>query len=427
MYFIMSIVQLTGLTIFLFTYVLIVSERLHRLKAALAGIAAVLLLHVIDQSDAFSYIDFNTIGLLFGMMVIVGIIRKTGIIQFVAVKAVKLSFGKPWVLLFLLSFLTAIISALIDNVTTVLLIGPVALAVSDVLRIDPMPFVFAEIFSSNIGGTATLIGDPPNLLIGSAAGFTFNDFIINLGPAVLASLVVMYFFLFIWYGKQLRPSEKTSEIAENFKEPRSTDDKGLTKRILFVMLLVLVGFVLHGRLGIEAATVALSGAALGLMICPVDVEEIMKEVDWVTILFFTALFMLVGTIEHLGLIHMLANFVFSTIGENLKILSVFLIWGSGILSSIVDNVPYTAAVIPLVKEFASMGSASPDVLWWSLALGACFGGNGTLVGASANLVMAGAAERSGLKIDFRAYLVKGGILMLSTLAVSNLYIFIRYF
>ncbi len=418
--------QWIGLLIFLGTYILIVSERVHRLKAALLGISAVLLIQLVEQTDAFSYIDFNTIGLLIGMMILVGIIRKTGMIQYIAIKAVKVSAGNPWLLMVMLSGLTAIISALIDNVTTVLLIGPIALAVAEVLKVDPVPFIFAEIFSSNIGGTATLIGDPPNLLIGSAAGLSFNDFVLNLGPAVLLSLAVMYGILYLWYGKELRPSDLTIHIAENFKEPKGPQNIGLTKRVLLVMLLVLTGFMFHGRLGIEAATIALAGATLGLLVCPVDVEEILKDVDWVTILFFSSLFMLVGTIEHLGLIRLLADLMVTVVGSHLKILSVLLIWSSGIISAIVDNVPYTAAMIPLVRDITSLSGFQSDFLWWSLALGACLGGNGTLVGASANLVMAGIAEKDGIKIDFKAFLGRGCVMLFFTLLVSTLYVFFRY-
>lgn len=422
----MSISQFLVLLIFLGTYILIISERLHRLKAALLGISAVLIMRIVEQTEAFSYIDFNTIGLLIGMMILVAIIRKTGMIQYVAIKAVKLSAGNPWLLLVMLSGFTAIISALIDNVTTILLIGPIALAVSDVLRVDPMPFIFAEIFSSNIGGTATLIGDPPNLLIGSAAGLSFNDFVFNLGPAVALSLAVMYLILYLWYGSELKPSELTVQIAENFKEPRKPENKVLTTRIFLVMSLVLTGFVFHGKLGLEAATIALSGAALGLLLCPVDVEEMLKDLDWVTILFFSSLFMLVGSVEHLGLIRILAESMISVVGDHTKILSVILIWGSGVLSAIVDNVPYTAAMIPLVRDISSMAAVHSNYLWWSLALGACLGGNGTLVGASANLVMAGIAEKDGIKIDFRAFLARGSVILFATLVVSTIYVFVRY-
>ncbi len=419
----MTTEQLLGVGIFVLTYGFIITERLHRLKAVFLGFSLVLLFHIVRQEDIFTYIDFNTIGLLLGMMILVGIVMKTGIIEYVAAEAVKYSKGNAWLLLVFLSALTAVTSAFIDNVTTILLIGPIALAVADVLDISPLPFIYAEIFASNIGGTATLIGDPPNLLIGSAAGLTFNEFLLNLGPAVLLSMGALFCILYLWYGKDLR---KASEGEWNFREPKKPTDKKLTARVLFVLALVLVGFLLHGRLHLEAATVALAGATLGLILCPVDVEEVLHHVDWVTILFFSTLFMLVGTLEHLGVIHMLAQGMFGLVGDHFRILSMILIWASGVVSAVIDNVPYTAAVIPLVREIADIGGFDTGPLWWSLALGACLGGNGTLVGASANLVMVGIAGKSGIKINFAKFLGRGMLVMVSTLALSTLYVYLRY-
>lgn len=419
----MTMAQWLGVGIFVLTYGFIITERMHRLKAVFLGFSLVLLFHVIRQEEIFTYIDFNTIGLLLGMMILVGIVMKTGLIEYVASEAVRYSKGNAWLLLLFLSGLTAATSAFIDNVTTILLIGPIALAVADVLEISPMPFLYAEIFASNIGGTATLIGDPPNLLIGSAAGLTFNEFLINLGPPVIFSLAVLFVLLYIWYGKKLRGAP---EGEWSFREPRKPADKSLTIRVLFVLALVLAGFLLHGRLHLEAATVALAGATLGLIVCPVDVEDVLHHVDWVTILFFSTLFMLVGTLEHLGVIHMLAQNMFAVVGDHFRILSMLLIWASGFISAVIDNVPYTAAVIPLVREVAQIGGFDATPLWWSLALGACLGGNGTLVGASANLVMAGIAGKSGVKINFRKFLVKGVTVMTATLAVSTIYVYLRY-
>ncbi len=422
----MNGVQWTALGIFLCAYALIVTERLHRLKAALLGICSVLLLQLVEQTEAFRFIDFNTIGLLVGMMIMVGIVHQTGLIQYVAVKAIQASGGNPWRLMVALSLLTAITSALLDNVTTVLLVGPVALAVCEAMDVDPVPFIFSVIFASNIGGTATLIGDPPNILIGSAAGFSFNDFIINLGPAVLLGLVVMYVFLYFKYGKELKPTEDTVELARQFHQRPRQINRTLSIRVLSVLSLVLVSFSLHAALHLEAATIALSGAALGLLVCPVDVDKMVQDVDWVTILFFSSLFMLVGTLEHLGIIRLAASFLVDVVGDHFSLLSILLIWASGILSAIVDNVPYTAAMIPLVRDIAHLGGMDATPLWWSLALGACLGGNGTLVGASANLVMAGIAEKGGLKITFQKFLLTGGLLTIMTLTTATLYVFFRY-
>jgi len=408
----MTMAQWLGVGIFVLTYGFIITERMHRLKAVFLGFSLVLIFHIIRQEEIFTYIDFNTIGLLLGMMILVGIVMKTGLIEYIASEAVRYSKGDAWVLLLFLSGLTAVTSAFIDNVTTILLIGPIAMAVADVLEISPMPFLYAEIFSSNIGGTATLIGDPPNLLIGSAAGLTFNEFLLNLGPPVILSMGALFALLYIWYGKKLR---KPSEEKWSFREPKKPADKSLTLRVL-----------LHGRLHLEAATVALAGATLGLIVCPVDVEDVLHHVDWVTILFFSTLFMLVGTLEHLGVIHMLAEAMFSVVGDHVRILSMLLIWASGGISAVIDNVPYTAAVIPLVREMAQIGGFDATPLWWSLALGACFGGNGTLVGASANLVMAGIAGKAGVSINFRKFLGRGITVTAVTLAVSTVYVYIRY-
>ncbi|HOO64286.1 MAG TPA: ArsB/NhaD family transporter [Synergistaceae bacterium] len=424
----MSPQQWLALGIFIVTFGLIVSEKVHRLKAALMGFCGVLLLHLVTQEQVFDFIDFNTIGLLIGMMILVGIVKETGLIQLVAIKAITLSRGNPWHLLVALSLLTALISALLDNVTTVLLIGPVALAVCETLDIHPEPFIFAEIFSSNIGGTATLIGDPPNILIGSAANLSFNDFLFNLTPPVLLGLIIMYIMLFFMFRQDLKPRLDTPVVLEKFSAPRhSTLDKKLTYRTLGVLAGVLIAFTMHHHLGYEAATIALTGAAMGLLLCPIPVQKPLEEVDWITILFFSALFMLVGTLEHLGIIDIAAEKMVAIIGNRPKLLSMSLIWGSGIISAIVDNVPYTAAVIPLVRNVAHLSGMDPLPLWWSLALGACLGGNGTLVGASANLVMAGIAEKGGYKISFKAFLQRGVLLMIATLLSSSVYVYLRYF
>jgi len=423
---ILSRVQLLALLIFCLTYAFIITERLHRLKAAMLGFSLVLLMQIVEQSEIFSFIDFNTIGLLLGMMILVGILKKTGLIQHIAAEAVAYSKGNAWILLVFLSFLTAVVSALIDNVTTVLLVGPIALAVADVMEINPMPFIFAEIFSSNIGGTATLIGDPPNLLIGSAAGLTFNDFIFNLGPPVALAMVVLFGLLYFWYGSDLKPKKQGEASGGDFSGPRKLQDPALAVRVVAVMGLVLIGFILHGVLHFEAATIALAGATLALIICPVDVEEILLDVDWVTILFFSMLFMLVGTLEHVGVIELFATKMFALIGKHFKALTMILIWASGLASAVVDNVPYTAAVIPLVKHISHLGGYDPRPLWWSLALGACLGGNGTLVGASANLVMAGIANKAGIRLDFKTFLARGMVLMSATLFVSTVYVLWRY-
>ena len=422
----MSATQWIALGLFVFTYSLIVTERMHRLKAALTGLSGVLLLRLVEQHDAFSFIDFNTIGLLIGMMILVGIVKQTGLIQYTALIAIRESKGNPWRLLVSLSLLTAIVSAFLDNVTTVLLIGPVALAVCETLDLDPLPFIFAEVFASNIGGTATLIGDPPNILIGSAAGLSFNDFLLNVGPAALMALGAMYLGLHFFYARELSQTKPVDDLIEGFHTMRRHLDRPLAVRVLGVLGLVLVAFFLHRLLHLEAATIALSGATLGLLICPVKVEKALEEIDWVTILFFSTLFMLVGTLEHLDVIGIAARSMVDVVGGHPKVLAILLVWGSGAISAVVDNVPYAAAVIPLVREMANLAHLDPHPLWWALSLGACLGGNATLVGASANLVMAGLAEKAGRPITFGNFMRKGIPITLLTMLTSSVYVYFRY-
>ena len=422
----MSATQWIALGLFVFTYGLIVTERMHRLKAALVGLSGVLLLRLVEQHDAFGFIDFNTIGLLIGMMILVGIVKQTGLIQYTALLAIRESKGNPWRLLVSLSLLTAVVSAFLDNVTTILLIGPVALAVCETLDLDPLPFLFAEIFASNIGGTATLIGDPPNILIGSAAGLSFNDFLLNVGPAAALSLGAMYAVLYVLYARELSETRPIEDLIEGFHTLKRHLDRPLAIRVLAVLGLVLAAFFLHGWLHLEAATIALSGATLGLVICPVKVETTLEEIDWVTILFFSTLFMLVGTLEHLDIIGIAARSMVKVVGGHPKILAMLLVWGSGAISAVVDNVPYAAAVIPLVRDTASLAHLDPGPRWWALSLGACLGGTATLVGASANLVMAGLAEKAGRPISFGNFLRKGIPITLATLATSSIYLYLRY-
>ncbi|MCX7828370.1 MAG: ArsB/NhaD family transporter [Thermanaerothrix sp.] len=417
--------QWMGLAVFAATYALIVSEKVDRVAAAMGGICAVLLLRLVDQERAFSFIDFNTIGLLMGMMILVGVVKKTGLIELAAVKAIAMSSGSPLRLIVLLSVLTAVVSAFLDNVTTVLITGPIVMAVCDVLDLNPMPFALSMIFSSNIGGTATLIGDPPNILIGSAAKLSFNDFIANMALPSAISLVASIITVIIIYRKDLSEPPRSSV---SFQQERQRLDPVITPRVLVILGLVMGAFLLHHLLHLEAATIALTGAAAALITCKVDVEEvIMHEVDWVTLVFFSALFMLVGTVDHLGIISKGAKLMVSQVGENPKVMAMVIVWGSGIISGVVDNVPYAAAMIPMVRDLAHLTGANVTPLWWSLALGSCLGGNSTLVGASANIVTARIAERSGCNITFKGFLKAGIPVSVSTLLISSAYVLIRYY
>ncbi|MFC1598374.1 SLC13 family permease [Patescibacteria group bacterium] len=410
---------------FILAYGVIVSERIHRTTVAIAGGVLMVVLGVITQEQAFEAIDFNTIGLLMGMMVIVLITRKTGLFQYVAIHAAKIAKGEPIRILIYLALITAVFSALLDNVTTILLIAPVTFVIADNLKINPLPLLITEIIMSNIGGTATLIGDPPNILIGSAAGLSFIDFLANLAPIVVIIAPVVLLFLWFIYKKQLKTTEELKKSVMKFDPKSALKDKKLLKKSLAVMAITTVGFLLHGVLHLEPATIALFGAGLLLIITDIHPEEILAGVEWTTILFFAGLFVLVAGIEHVGFIDFLAGQLLDLTQGSMMATTFAILWGSAVFSAFIDNIPFVATMIPLVEELGISG-LNIDTLWWALALGADMGGNGTLVGASANLVAAGLAEKAGYKLEFKDFFKIGFVVMIITVAMSTAYIWIRY-
>jgi len=418
-----------ALLIFLGSYAVIISERIHRTIIAIFGGALMVIvgifLNFYDQNQAVASVDFNTIGLLIGMMIIVGITKDTGLFQYVAVKSAKFAKGNPWKIMLMFSIITAVFSALLDNVTTVLLMVPMTLVICDNLKINPIPFLFVEIFMSNIGGTATLIGDPPNILIGSAAGLSFLDFIINLTPIVVVLFLVCIPIVKKLYGKKIQTDKESMESIMKLNENESITDPVLLKKSLFVLVIVVIGFFLHGWLHMEGATIAIFGAGVLLLLDNKNPEKALHEVEWITIFFFIGLFVIIGGLEHVGVIAWAAKGLVEMTGGSLAMTSIVILWGGAIFSSFIDNIPFVATMIPLVQE---MGSTFSDLnpIWWSLALGACLGGNGTLVGASANLVVAGMAEKSGYKIGFKDFIKIGLIIMVVTVAISNVYIWFRF-
>jgi Na+/H+ antiporter NhaD/arsenite permease-like protein len=418
-----------ALLIFLGSYALIISEKVHRTIVALFGAALMIIVGIFmdfySQEAAISAIDFNTIGLLVGMMIIVGVAKDTGLFQYVAIRAAKLAKGDPWKIMLFFAIITAVFSALLDNVTTVLLMVPMTLVICDYLDINPLPFLFVEIFMSNIGGTATLIGDPPNILIGSAAGLSFMDFVKNLTPiAFIIFLVVIPVFYFL-YRKKIVAKDSDKEGIMKLNENESIKDKKLLVKSLIAIGITVIGFFLHGFLHMEAATIAVFGAGLLLFMDNKNPERALHEVEWITIFFFVGLFILVGGLEHVGAINWAAEKLIELTHGDLAITAVAMLWGGAIFSAFVDNIPFVATMIPLVEQ---MGTTFADLnpIWWSLALGACLGGNGTLVGASANLVVAGLAEKSGYKIKFMDFMKMGLIIMVITVAIANVYILFRY-
>jgi Na+/H+ antiporter NhaD/arsenite permease-like protein len=421
---------IAALLIFLGSYSIIISERIHRTIVAIFGASLMVLfgifLNFYNQELAIEAIDFNTIGLLIGMMVIVGVTKDTGIFQYVAIKSAKMVKGNPWKILLAFSVITALSSALLDNVTTVLLMTPMILVICDNLRVSPMPFLLMEIFMSNIGGTATLIGDPPNILIGSAAKLSFMDFLINLGPVILVILVVFLFVARFFAKNKITATQEAMDNIMKLNENDSIRNPVLLKKSIFVLCLVILGFLVHGALHIEAATIAILGASLLLFLDNKNPERALHEVEWVTIFFFSGLFVLVGGLEQVGIIDWAAGKIISFTDGNLLITSIAVLWGGAFFSAFIDNIPFVATMIPMVHE---MGTVFSDLkpIWWALSLGACLGGNGTLIGASANLVVAGMAEKAGYKISFLDFLKLGLKIMIVTVFVANIYLLLRYF
>jgi len=423
--------------LFVATYAAIISERVNRAIVALLGAGLMIACGVLNQEAAIASIDFNTLGLLAGMMVIVNVTKRSGLFQFVAVWSAKRVKAHPVGIMLMMSLVTAVFSALLDNVTTVLLMVPVILLITEELKLSPYPYLLATILMSNIGGTATLIGDPPNIMIGSAAGFGFNDFLLNLTPIILViMLVTIPLMAFIW-RKQMVASAADRARVMAFNEFHAITDMRLLRQSLFVLFLVMAAFMLHGVLHLEPATIAMFGAAVLLLLdnFRLDAEaqshkvhHAFAEIEWVTLFFFVGLFIAVRGLEQVGAIDRLAHGMLQITKGDMTASAIIILWGSAIASAFVDNIPFVATMIPLVKSMApAMGGEHAILpLWWSLALGACLGGNGSLVGASANLVVAGFAERAGSPLRFVSFLKVGFPIMLLTLAISHVYIYFRY-
>lgn len=410
--------------IFLITYALIVTERVHRTVSALLGGVAVLLLGVLSQDEAFYAIDWNVIFLLAGMMVIANILRETGLFQWIAIQAVRLGKGNPFRILVVLSTVTAVSSAFLDNVTIVVLTAPVSLFVAAALGVSPLPFLIAGILASNIGGTATLVGDPPNILIGSAAGIDFVTFAANLGPISLLILIAFLGLCWLLFAKDLRSGQSGAQDIDALEAGALITDRSLLRKALIVMAGVIAGFFVHGALHLEPATIAVAGATILLLWGGSDPHRILRDVEWTTLVFFIGLFITVEAVVQVGIIEMVAEAALRLTGGNLQVTSMLLLWFSALASGIVDNIPYTATMIPIVEN---LGQSMPIMpLWWSLALGACLGGNATLVGAAANVVVASVADKSGHPISFKGFLRYGLPTTVMALLLATGYVWLRY-
>jgi Na+/H+ antiporter NhaD/arsenite permease-like protein len=417
-----------AVVIFLLTYAFIITEKINRAVVALLGALLMVIFGIVDVHTAYSeHIEWETIFLLVGMMILVGISNKTGMFQYVAVKAAQLAKGDPVRILIYLSIITAIGSAFLDNVTTVLLIVPVTFSVTRILKINPLPYLISEIIASNIGGTATLIGDPPNIMIGTAnKHLTFNDFIINLGPVVVVIMIVTMYILVRIYKKQLHVEEEQKLDLMKLSAADYITDRALTIKSITVLLLTICGFALHSVIHVEAAVIAVAGATL-LMLIGVkehDLEEVFHAVEWVTIFFFAGLFVLVGGLIDAGIISNLASRMLEITEDNFTFMAMLVLWVSGVASATIDNIPFVATMIPLIQDMGTQLGVHPEELnsvWWALALGACLGGNGSLIGASANVIVAGMAFREGQKLTYMAFLKIGAPITLISLIIATGY------
>mgnify|MGYP001677477671 FL=1 len=416
--------------IFVAAYALIISEKIHRTIIGICGAMLMILLGIINQETAIHHIDFNTLGLLMGMMVIVNITSETGLFNYLAIWAAKKVKAKPISLLVALSLLTAVCSALLDNVTTVLLTVPITFSITKQLNVDVKPFLIAQILSSNIGGTATLIGDPPNIMIGSAVGLQFMDFITNLTAICILIFIVTIALLIVIYGKKLHTTDELREKVMQLDEKSQIVEPRLLKKCLFALAITISLFVLHGQLHLDTATAAMTGAGLLLLISfpqkEAMIAKVLSKVEWLAIFFFAGLFILVGALVETGVIKMLAEEAIKITNGDLTATSMLILWMSAYASAFIDNIPFVATLIPLIQDMGQMGMTNLDPVWWSLSLGACLGGNGTLIGASANVVVASMAAQRGKPISFISFMKIALPMMTLSIAISSVYIWLRY-
>ncbi len=411
--------------IFIVAYALIASERFDRTLIALLGGLLVVVLGIIDQHQAFEAIDFNVIFLLAGMMIIASGLARTGFFEYLAGHAIHLSKGDPYRLLIMLAVLTALLAAVLDNVTTVVLLTPVTLSLARTLGVSPFPYLISQVFASNIGGTATLIGDPPNILIGSAAGLDFVDFLVHLAPVVVVIMIVFVLMMRRSFRGSMEDDADRLDRLAKVDPAAAIKDRKLMIRALIVLGLTIVGFLFHTALGLEAATIAMLGATVLMLVGPLDPHDTLREIEWNTLFFFVGLFMLIEAVVHVGLVGGVATALAEAAGGRLDVATMGILWFSAIASAVVDNIPYTATAIPIVQGLIDSGIGG-DVLWWALALGACLGGNLTIVGASANIVVANLAARDGHPITFWQFFRYGFAVVAMSLVVSTAYLWVRY-
>lgn len=417
--------EVIAIVVFVIVIGLIISEKVNSAAAALAGAMALVVTGVMSAHRALSYIDFNTIGLLVGMMVLVAIIRQSGLFEYVAIKAAKMVHGDPWKIMIAFILLTAVLSGILDNVTTVLLVGPMTIAIAKMLEINPVPFLMTQILASNAGGTATLIGDPPNIMIGSAANLSFVDFLKNTGVAVVLVIVFMIVMMRFVYKKEIEVEGLDTSKIMNLDPDKSITDKPLLIKGVVVIVLVILGFIFHDQIGMETSVIALTAAAVMLIIGGVNVDNAIQDVEWTTIAFFMALFVVVGGLTETGVIKQVAAVIIERTAGHPVMMMLILLWASALLSSFLNNIPFIATLIPLVLALKADGMDA-EPLWWAISLGACLGGNGTMIGASANVVLSDISTKHGYPITFKSYLRIGMPFMLGSVFISMVFLLVKY-
>lgn len=417
--------QIISIVIFLVVFALIISEKIHRTTAALAGAVVLILTGIVTFDVGMEHIDFGTLGVLVGMMIFVAVVKQSGIFEYIAIKTAKLAKGNPWIIMVLFCIITAVLSAFLDNVTTVLLVGPVTFTVCKMLKMSPVPYFIVEIMASNIGGTATLIGDPPNIMIGMQAGLTMLDFIVYNGPAIVLIMAAAIAMFYVLYGKNMSATSEEMESIMHLHAHEAITNKRLFHQSVAITIIVALAFVFHSVLGVEPSVVALTAAAVMLIISSAEIEKVLLDVEWATIGFFAGLFIVVGGLVETGVIDMLANGLIDITGGDMMITIIVLVWASAIISSFLDNIPMVATLIPIIL---AIGNTGVDIMpyWWAISLGACIGGIGTQIGASANVVLSGMSKTYGYPITFMEYTKVGFPMMLVFTAISCVYLVLRF-
>ena len=411
--------------IFAIVMIAIISDKVDSTAASVAGAVLLLLSHILTVEKAVSYIDFNTLGLLIGMMLFVSVVKASGMFEYIAIRSAKMAKGNPWKIMMLFMIVTACLSAFLDNVTTVLLIGPMTISIAGILKINPVPMLLTQILASNIGGTATLIGDPPNIMIGSAAKLSFLDFIKNTAPVVVVIMIILVLVFKFIYGKKFSVnSDAVSEIMA-LDEKKSISDMSLLIKSVIMIVLVVIGFITHNLLKIESSVIALTAGTVMLLIGKQDVEDIIHEVEWSTIMFFSSLFVVVGGLVETGVVNKLAHLIVEYTADSPILVMLVLLWASALISAVLNNIPFIATLIPLIMAMGKSGIYITP-LWWTISLGACLGGNGTLIGASANVLLSTISTKHGFPITFKSYMKVGFPVMILTIFISTIYLLLRF-